>query len=134
MPKPPTPETFEVTEYGVEHRARDRHSVIYEILNEIGQGSPVYRCRGSFQGNQLKVTYHCYEMHLPSRIKQVEDQARQVLDETIRYLKKEFKARYGKELALKEDKSLRSHSVSKVSLNERYVYASWRCFELSEEA
>jgi hypothetical protein len=132
MPKPPAPESFEVTSYGAPGSPRDRYSVIYEILNEIGQESPAYRCRGSLQGNQLKITYHCYEMHLAQveRLRQVEDQAKQVLDEVVRHLKKEFKARHGEELVLKEKKDLRDYSMSKVSLNERYVYASWRVFEL----
>jgi hypothetical protein len=74
--------------------------------------------------------YHCYEMHLPVRMREVEAQAKTILDEMVKHLKKEYKARTKKTLNLKENKERANYTVQKVSLNERYYYVSWRCYEL----
>jgi hypothetical protein len=48
----------------------------------------------------------------------------------VKHLKKEYKARTKKTLNLKENKERANYTVQKVSLNERYYYVSWRCYEL----
>lgn len=133
MPKPPTPESFEVTEYGTKYRPQDRFGLIYQIIEQMQRESPVYGCRASFSGNLLRITYNCYESMLPTRMRQVEDQAKQVLNSCISLLKKEYRRLSGKVLTLNEQKNLANYTVQKVSLNERYIFSSWRFYELGDE-
>jgi hypothetical protein len=57
-----------------------------------------------------------------------------VIDESVKYLKKEFRARTGKALKLTlsggdiTEQTDRNYTVQKVSLNERYYYNAWRVF------
>jgi hypothetical protein len=133
MPKPPAPESFEVQEYGNEHETQSRFGVIYQIVEQMLRESPAAGCRASLHGNLLRITYNAYESLLPTRLKQVEDAAKQYLNSTISNLKKEYRKKRGKVLELKERKELANYSVEKVSLNERYVYSSWRFYEIGEE-
>lgn len=138
MAKPQEPESFEVTEYGDEPKGVDpvglRHidfGAIQEIVDNHLRKVPSVGVRVSFTGNLCKLTYHCYEMHLPRRLQQVESDSDTVLKEMVKIIKKEYKAKTGDTLKLKELKELSNRQISKVSLNERYMYAGWRFFELS---
>lgn len=130
MAKPQEPESFEVTEYSGKDRLDRAQSAIQEIVAAKVSKIPSANVRVAFTGNLVKLTYHCYEMHLPMRMKQVESDSDTILKEMVKVLKKEYKAKTGEALVLKELKELANHSVQKVSLNERYYYAGWRFFEL----
>ena len=124
------PEGYEVTEYGREHEHPDHvYSVIKEIVQEQVSEFPNTNIQVSFTGNLLRLTYHCYEMHLPVRMRDIEAQAKAGLDATLKNVKKKYKERTRDVLDLKEKKDMSSYSVQKVSLNERYYYASWRFYE-----
>jgi hypothetical protein len=122
---------FEVTEYSDEQVIPGRiQGVISDIIRDQVRDIPSVGIQVSFTGNLVRLTYHSYEFHLPSSIKQVEQFAKSGLDETVKHLKKEFKVRTGETLDLKEQKDLANTSVQKVSLNERYMYSSWRFYEI----
>lgn len=131
-------ESFEVQEYDPEDLpVAEKLSVIKQILDDRKNdpstaGLPSFAFQIALQGDQLITKYHCYEMLLssPDRLKEVERQADASLTELLKYLKKEFKSRTKKALTLKERKELRNYSVTKVSLNERYYYVSWRVYEM----
>jgi hypothetical protein len=125
------PESFEVAEYANEQEFLDyKIGAIKEIVDQCKKDSPSMSFSVSFNGNQVKLTYHSYEMHLPLKIKDVQEAAQKNLNNLVKLLKKEFKSKVKETLELKELKDLASYSVQKVSLNERYYFASWRCFEL----
>lgn len=121
---------YEVTEYSGTDRLDAKQSAIQEIVQDHISAVPSTNVRVAFTGNLVKLTYHCYEMHLPQRIRQVESDKDTVLKEMVKLLKKEFKAKTGEALTLKERKEMENHSIQKVSLNERYMYVGWRFFEL----
>lgn len=124
-------ESFEVTEYGTDHEIPGRvQGQIKEIVQEMVRKNPAAGTQVTFVGNLAKFTYHCYEMHLPVRQKEVEHAAKSALDETVKHVKKEFKNRTGSDVKLTERKDMANTSVHKVSLNERYMYSSWRFYEL----
>lgn len=135
MPKPPTPESFEVQEYSSENESQSRFGVIYQIVEQLVRENPAAGCRAALQGSLLKITYNAYEALLsdPQRLKVAEDAAKQYLNGTVSQLKKEYRRLRGKTLELKEKKDLANRYVSKVSLNERYIYSSWRFYDLGEE-
>lgn len=135
MPKPPAPESFEVQEYGNAHETQDRFGAIYQIVENMVRENPSSGCRASLHGNLLRITYNAYEALLsnPDRKKMAEDAAKQYLNGTVSQLKKEYRKLRGKVLSLKEKKDMANCSIQKVSLNERYVYSSWRFYELGEE-
>ncbi len=131
MPKV-EPQTFEVAPYSdVGFGVKEAHQVIAQIFRDIVRDCPAHAVWGDMTGDKLKVHYMVYAMHLPVRMKQIEEEADQVFKSTVSHLKKEFKARTGKTLALKEDKDLADHSVQKVSLNVRYMYTAWRFYDAS---
>lgn len=124
-------ESFEVTEYGDNPGLLDRkHSVISEIVRDQVSRVPSANIRVAFSGNMVKLSYHCFELHLPSRIQRVLSDEDVMLKDMVKILKKEFKIRTGEVLKLKEMKDMANYSVQKVSLNERYMYVGWRWFEL----
>lgn len=124
---------WEVTEYGQEHNIPGRaQGYIKEIVQEMGRLSPSVGLQVTFTGNMMKLTYHSYEMHLPVRIREVEERAKQALNEAVKELKKQYKVRSGEGLDITEKKDMANTSVQKVSLNERYMYASWRFYEFAE--
>jgi len=122
---------FENAEYGQEHELPDKVlSAIQEIVRDQVSRSPSSNVRVSFTGNLMRLAYHCYEMHLPVRMRDIEGTAKSVLDETFKNLKKQFKERTSDTLKAKEQKEMANYSVQKVSLNERYYYVAWRFYEL----
>lgn len=124
-------ESFEITEYGSEHEIPGRtQGVITEIVQEMNRSTPSCGVRVTFTGNMMKLTYHAYEMHLPVRLKMIEHNAKSSLDEAVKLIKKQFKERTGNTISPKERKEFANTSAQKVSLNERYMYSSWRFYEL----
>lgn len=135
MAKQKEPESFEVTEYeGLDGDNDDTAfvtSVISQVVEEKVKEDPTIGCRLHFCDGGVRFTVHSYEMHLPRRVKEVEERAHKFLDEMLKYVKKEIKGRAGRSIDFKEDKDKRGHSVEKVSLNERYYYITWRFYEIS---
>lgn len=122
---------FETTEYSGPQEIPGRvQGVIADIIRDQVRSVPSVGMQVKFVGNLVRLSYHCYEMHLPRRIKEVEHAAKRGLDETVKNLKKEFKARTGDTLTLKERKEMAKTDSHKVTLNERYMYSSWRFYEL----
>lgn len=110
----------------------DRDALINQISEDLITKNPTYGYKVKFHGDsQLTVTFHSFEMDLPQRMQIVDEQSENLLKEWEKYLKKEFKARGGGTLKMKEDKSFRSTSVEKVSLNSRYYFRSSRTYSLS---
>jgi hypothetical protein len=125
-------QSFEVTQYSdVEFGIQQAHQVIIQIYKDLVRDAPAHAVWAGLVGNQLTVRYHTYTMFLPSRAKQIEEEADTVLKESVKHLKAEFKQRTGKTLKLSEQKELANHSVEKVSLNERYYYKAWRVYTIS---
>ena len=124
-------DSFEVTEYGEPTDPQPDFAVVYQIVVEATSKSPSASITPRLMGGILKLTYCCYEMHLPSRLKEVEDLAKTALKEMVSHIKKEYKKKTGKAIALKEKKEMADRNVQKVSLNERYVYTTWKCFDLA---
>ena len=125
-------QSFEVTEYSTDGKPLDyKQSAIKEIVDNLKRRSPNLGVRVSFTGNLVKLSFDCYEMHLPTRLKEVESLASDVFKETLKNIKSEYKSKAGEKIDLKEKKELADYAVSKVSLNERYYYVSWRVYEIS---
>jgi hypothetical protein len=132
------PESFEVTEYDPEDLpVAEQLSVMKQIMEDRKFDPEIRRLPTenfvlTLQGDQMRLAYHTYEMFLstPDRMRDVEKNAEKCLGEGLKYLKKEFRKRTKKALSVKEQKDLRSYSVQKVSLNERYYFISWRVFKI----
>lgn len=126
------PESFEVTEYGEDESGYEKFAAIKQIVADLPKKNPAFAVSCKLAGNVLTLQYHCYEMHLSDiqRLRAVADQADQVFKETLKHLKKEFKAATKSNLDLKELKDKANHSCDKVSLNQRYHYLAWRVYEL----
>lgn len=121
-------ESFEVQ--GVPYdQLEDAVSLIAQITEDIVSTHPGYGIRVKFNGNQAIVTYHCWEISLPSRVKDVEHTADTFLNSYVKELKKQYKDQSGHTLKFKEIKDMRSISSEKVSLNDRYYFKSTRIFE-----
>jgi hypothetical protein len=125
------PESFEQTDYGEARGEYDRLAVINQIVADKTRESSARGVMVSFAGNTVTLKYSAYEMHLPTRMRQVEELAQDVLKEMLSHLKKEFRKRTRQALSLKEIKDRANYAVQKVSLNERYMYSCWRVYELS---
>lgn len=124
-------QSFEVTEYGNAHKEYDRLAVIEQIIGDREREAPNIGVRVSFHGNQFRLHYHTYEMLVPTNMKNIEVRANDILNDCLKYLKKEYKARTKSTLSFKEIKDLANYTVQKVSLNERYYVVFWRCYELA---
>jgi hypothetical protein len=125
------PESYEVTEYSDPDMSLDKKiAAIAEIVQNKVASSPNLNTRVAFTGNLMKLTFHCYEMHAPVRMKIIEDMCKETHNKVVKELKKEFKEKTGATLDLKEQKDLGNYTIQKVSLNERYLYAAWRFYEL----
>lgn len=132
------PESFEVTEYDPEDLpVAEQLSVMKQIMEDrkldpSTVGLPTENFVMTLQGDQMRLAWHSYEMYLNQhdRMRDVEKTAEKCLGECLKYLKKEFKKRTKKSLSVKEMKDLRSNSVQKVSLNDRYYFISWRVFSI----
>lgn len=126
----PNVESYEVQGTPYEQES-DVISMIGQIVEDLIPKHAGYGFKVKFGGDrQATVTYHCYEMDLPSRIKEVDSQAEVCLNELEKLLKKSFKERTGRALKLKELKDKRCGSTEKVSLNNRYYYRASRTYEI----
>jgi hypothetical protein len=130
------PETFEVTEYSpAELDTAQAYKVIRQFFSELkydqGFGAGRDAVWADMSGDQLKVHYHAYEMYLPQRLEQVQDEARQYVSKALSALKSEFKKRTGRTLKLKEVPALGDYAIEKVSLNERYYFRCWRFYDVT---
>lgn len=124
------PESFEVTEYGEgDGGVYDRSAAIKQVMSVHERDNPAHAVIAKIAGNVLTLAYHCYEMHLPVRMKQVVAGADDVFRETVSFLKKEVK-KLGLKLDLKEMKDQADHTVEKVSMNERYYVIFLRHYEM----
>ena len=129
--KKTTPESYEVASYSEDsNKEYDKIAVINQIMKDKAKESPEFAIFCKFTGNFLQIYYNYYGMCVPVRMKEIERQAKEILDESIKFLKKEFKLKTKDNLNLKEDKSKANYTLQKVSLNERYYYVSWRFYEL----
>jgi hypothetical protein len=129
------PQTFETTEYSdPEFGVNEAHQAILQIFKDIARDQPAHAVWAKMSGDQLTINYHTYEMHLPVRMADIKSTAKTVIDESVKYLKKEFRARTDKALKLTlsggdiTEQTDRNYTVQKVSLNERYYYNAWRVF------
>lgn len=126
-----TEQSFEVLGTPYDQK-EDVVASVHQVVEDMISSDPACGFKAKFHGeDQMTVFYHAYEMDLPSRIKQVEEQAEDRFKDFQKNLKKQYKEHTGHTLKLKELKDMRNHSVEKVSLNSRYYYRSWRVFELS---
>jgi hypothetical protein len=127
------PESFEVQEYNKFEDPYEKYKVLRQIVEDRkfhSPSAPTEAFRVDFVGDTMKVFYTTYEMFLPTRIKEVEKHVDDALSEIVKFLKKEYKSRTKQKLSITENKELRDYTVQKVSLNERYYYTAWRCFEM----
>ncbi|MHB8407936.1 MAG: hypothetical protein ACYDHY_07620 [Acidiferrobacterales bacterium] len=135
--KRPEPESFETQEYSEDNEEAIQNT--FEVLKQISldsswgtqrPSSPAAACGVKLSGNSVVVYFHSYEQQLPGRIAAVQAEAKTALDNYVKFLKAEFKDRSGRALGLKELKDQSDFRVEKVSLNERYMFLTWRTFEL----
>lgn len=126
-----TPEGFETTTYGDQEDSTKVYSVICQIMEDRVRESPTFGMKASISNGLLKIFYHCYEMHLPSRVADVQDRAQTAFREVLKHIKKEYRSRTKESIDLKEKKELANHTVQKVSMNERYYAVFWKFYELS---
>jgi hypothetical protein len=122
---------FDIAEYS-EHELgiEDVNREIKQIFVEMGKRNAAFSIWPVMTGNQLRLQYHTYTMHLPTHMKQVQGQADDIFKESLRELKAELKRR---KIPAKftELKDRANYTIEKVSLNERYYYKAWRVFEVS---
>lgn len=125
-------QSYEVAEYSKpELDTAQAYGVVKQIFFEIQRTQAQYSIWADWSGDKVKIHYHSYEMFLPERISEIQERSRVLLDETVKMLKKEFKARTGHTLKLVEDKTLSDYTMEKVSLNQRYYYKAWRFYTVS---
>lgn len=126
------PETFEKTEYSKPALDLGQVSgVVKQIFIELQRTRPNIAIWADMQGDLLKLHYKAYVMHLPVRLKQVEEEANGLMKEAMKHLKSEFKSKTKADLKVVEKKDLANYTVEKVSLNERYYYTRWCVYEVS---
>ena len=128
----PEAKTYEIAEYSPpELDAAGAYGVVKQIFSEIQRTQAQHAVWADMSGDKLKIHYHSYEMFLPERIKDVHARSETIINETVKMLKSEFKARTGKALKLKENKELADYTTEKVSLNQRFYFKSWRFYTYS---
>ena len=127
----PTFQSFEVSEYSdPELDSSQAYGVIRQIFSEMRK-VPRFSVWADWTGSMLKIHHNSYEAFLPERIQEVQAESKIVMDEAVKTLKKEFKARTGKTLKLSENKEMADYSMEKVSLNMRFMFKSWRFYSIS---
>ncbi len=126
------PQSYEVAPYSdPDFGVNEAFKAIKQIMGDLERDAPAHAVRADMTGDKLKIHYMTVAVNLPLHMKRVEDEADQVFRSTVSYLKKEFRARTGRTLKLKEARELGDHAVEKVSLNERYYYKAWRFYDFS---
>ena len=126
------PESFEVQEYNDVKEPYQTFQTIKQIVQDRKDLARHPSCayKVDFLGDVLRVQVTMFEMHLPQRMKEVQDAAIKLQKAYVSELKKEFKKRTKTALSLKEIKEKADYTVQKVSLNERYYYIAWHLYEL----
>jgi hypothetical protein len=128
------PESFEKTEYEKSENSEDIYDVyktIKQLTDEQARDFPNMACGVNMTNGKLKIYFNDYEVGLPAKINAVKASANDILNNFVKYLKKEYKSRAGKVLNLKEFKDLAGCQIEKISLNDRYRYLAWRVFEIT---
>lgn len=128
-------DSFDVTEYGgVQGEKNDlineKLSVIETLVRDYVKKQPNVGVHVKFTGDMVRVTFACYEMHLPVKVRETERLARETLDEVVRSIRKDSKSMLKGGVSLTEVKELANYTVQKVSLNERYLYTCWRFYKI----
>jgi uncharacterized membrane-anchored protein YjiN (DUF445 family) len=124
---------FEITEYSDEHELPDHvRSCIMQVVSDRVRDNPAVNIRVTFTGTLMKVTYHSYEMMLNDhqRMQEVDRFSKKALDEVVKDMKSEVKKRIGETIKISEKKEMANFSVERVNLNQRFMFASWRFYEL----
>lgn len=126
------PESFEVQEYNDVKEPYQTFQTIKQIVSDkkVDQHNTSVAFKVDFLGDVLRIQLTLFEMHLPQRMKEVQDIAFKLHKSYLSELKKEFKKRVKRDLKLKEIKEKADHTVQKVSLNERYYYTCWHLYEM----
>ena len=132
MPKKPEPQSYEIAEYSEpELDNNEAYRVIKQIFVDIQRGQAQNAVWADWTGDMLKIHYHSYEMFLPENIRQIEERADEIIKNTVKMIKKEFKDRTGKALKLVEQKDMVDSAREKVSLNQRFYFKAWRFYKIS---
>ncbi len=109
----------------------DMCSAIKQVVADMGRADPSNGFIPKFHGeNLMTVVFHCFEMDLPNRIKEVASQAETRFNEFQKRLKADYKKFCGGALKLKELKDKRDEKIEKVSLNSRYYFRAFRTYEI----
>jgi len=128
-------DSFDVTEYGgVEgdknNLINEKLSVIETLVRDYVRKQPNIGVHVKYTRDLVRVTFACYEMHLPVKMRETEQLARQTLDDVVRSIKKGSKSMTKGGISLTEQRELANYTVQKVSLNERYLYTCWRFYKI----
>lgn len=128
------PESFEVQEYNDVREPYQTFQTIAQIVEDkrVEGMHPSCAYKVDFLGDVLRVQVTMFEMHLPQRLKEVQENCAKLQKAYVSGLKKEFKKRAKHDLKLKEIKEKSDYTVQKVNLNERYYYIEWHLYELSD--
>ena len=122
---------FEQTSYGEGGTdLYNKFATIKQVAQQMVREHPNCGVVVTLQGSEVKLSWHTSEVNAPVKMKQIEEQARTALNEAVKYLKKEYKAKMKEPLSLKEHKEKANYAIQKTSLNERYYYVAWRIYEL----
>lgn len=131
MPKTKEAQGFEVTQYSKDAEVVEKKlSAIKEVVQDLVRNKPNIGVQVHFTGNMMRLSFHCSQMHLPVKMRETEQLAKETLNEAVKLIKKGVKEKIGESLDLKERKELANYSVQKTSLNERYYYSAWRFYEI----
>ena len=126
-------ESYEVQGTPYEQK-NDRNSLIAQIVRERVKDVPTVGILVSFEGNTMKVRYHCYETYLADRKKvdALYKEAEKHIRDFVKELKSEYRKRSKAALTATEIKERRDYSVQKVSLNDRYYFVSQQVYDLGD--
>ena len=122
---------FEITEYSDEHDIPGRiQGAIAEIVRDSVKDNPSVNIGVTFTGNLMRLTYRSYEQDFPNRGREIERYAKVALDQMFKLIKKELKEKVDDVPKITEKKDMSDYDVQKVSLNNRYMYSTWRFYEI----
>lgn len=128
------PESFEVQEYGEKDDTYDTVKVLKQLVQDyrVENNVATHTFNVSLTGDMMKVTVSSYEMNYPGRVQAVRDAVDAYHKHILSFLKKQFKKQTKRELSVVEEKDKADYTVSKVSLNERYMFTSWRVYKFKK--
>lgn len=126
------PESFEIQEYGDQNETYETAQLLKQIVQDYRNENNVvsHGFKVDFTGNMMKVIMSFYEIGYPAKRQEISDKVNEYHKQIFSMLKKEFKKRAKRELAVTEQKDMADYTVAKVSLNDRYMLTSWRCYTL----